>query len=171
MKNLTFLISILFSATCLSAQSIDSSANKIPIYNPTADAVKEISLAVENAAKSGKHVFVQIGGNWCSWCLRFHKFVHNDFQLDSLVKSNYEVVLVNFSRENQNLPLLAQLGYPQRFGFPVFVILDGKGNRLHTQDSALLEDGDKGYDRAKVMSMFSMWSAEAIMKSAEKYKP
>jgi hypothetical protein len=36
---------------------------------------------------------------------------------------------------------MAFLGNPQRFGFPVFVIIDGDGNVLHTQDSALLEQG------------------------------
>jgi thioredoxin-related protein len=170
MKNFLLLAIISFSATFLYAQNAEQADKKPLIYNPSADAAKEISLAVEQAAKTGKHVFLQIGGNWCPWCLRFHKMIEDDRQLDSLVKANYEVVLVNFSRENENRKIMAELGYPHRFGFPVFVILDEKGNRIHTQDSALLEDGGKGYDRTKVISMFTMWSAEAIRKTAEKYK-
>jgi len=170
MKKLLLLVIILFSASFLYSQNTGQVEKKPLIYNPDADAAKNISMAIEAASKTGKHVFLQIGGNWCPWCLRFHKMIEDDHQLDSLVKANYEVVLVNFSRENENRKILADLGYPQRFGFPVFVILDGKGNRLHTQDSALLEDGGKGYDRAKVVSMFTMWSAEAIRKTAEKYK-
>lgn len=170
MKKLLLLVIVLFSATFLYAQDTGQAEKKPLIYNPDADAAVDISRAMETALKTGKHVFLQIGGNWCPWCLRFHKMIEDDPQLDSLIKANYEVVMVNFSRENDNRKILADLGYPQRFGFPVFVILDGKGNRLHTQDSALLEDGGKGYDRAKVVSMFTMWSAEAIRKTAEKYK-
>jgi len=169
MKKLLLLAMVLFTASLLYSQTNVQAEKKPAIYNPDADAAKDIRLAVESASKSGKHVFLQIGGNWCPWCLRFHKMIEDDHQLDSLVKANYEVVLVNFSRENENRKILADLGFPQRFGFPVFVILDGEGNRLHTQDSALLEDGGKGYDRAKVVSMFTMWSAEAIRKTAEKY--
>ncbi len=165
MKKLLLLVIILFSASFLYSQNTGQVEKKPLIYNPDADAAKNISMAIEAASKTGKHVFLQIGGNWCPWCLRFHKMIEDDHQLDSLVKANYEVVLVNFSRENENRKILADLGYPQRFGFP-----DGKGNRLHTQDSALLEDGGKSYDRAKVVSMFTMWSAEAIRKTAEKYK-
>jgi len=158
---LAFFLSTFFIATA---------QQPVKIYNPSADAKHEIALAVERASASGKHVFLQVGGNWCPWCLRFHKLIAEDPQLDSLVKTNYEVVLVNFSRENENRDVLAGLDYPQRFGFPVFVILDGNGKRIHTQDSALLEDNGKGYDRSKVINMFTMWSPDAIRKTAEKYK-
>jgi thioredoxin-related protein len=147
-----------------------SAQQKITIYNPEADARKEIDKAVQLAAAEGKQVFLQIGGNWCSWCLRFHKMVEEDRQLDSLLKADYVVVKVNFSKENQNNEVLASLDYPQRFGFPVFVILDGKGKRIHTQDSSLLEQ-DKGYSKEKIQNMLLMWSADAIRKTAEKYKP
>ena len=57
--------------------------------------------------------------------------------------------------------MLASLGYPQRFGFPVFVILDGEGNRLHTQNSTNLEMG-KGHSTQKVLNFFNNWSKSAI---------
>jgi hypothetical protein len=95
--------------------------------------------------------------------------VHEDSRLDSLLKVNYEVVKVNYSKENENRALLATIDYPQRFGFPVFVILDGNGKRIHTQDSGLLEDG-AGYSREKVATMLTQWSADAIRKTIEKFK-
>jgi len=146
-----------------------SAQQAVKIYNPSADAKSEIATAIRHAGESGKHVFIQIGGNWCPWCLRFHKFVHEDAKLDSLLKADYEVVLVNYSKENENREVLAGLDYPQRFGYPVFVILDGKGNRIHTQDSGFLEDGI-GYSHEKVERLFLLWSAEAILKTKEKYK-
>jgi len=94
--------------------------------------------------------------------------VADDARLDSLVKANYVVVKVNYSKENNNHEFLATLGYPQRFGFPVFVILDEKGKVLHTQDSGYLEK-DKGYDREKVERMFLNWSAFTMKEAANKY--
>jgi hypothetical protein len=56
---------------------------------------------------------------------------------------------------------LKQLEYPQRFGFPVFVILNEDGKRLHTQNSGYLEEG-KGHDRMKVLTFLQQWSPEAL---------
>ena len=57
--------------------------------------------------------------------------------------------------------MLSELGFPQRFGFPVFVILNQDGEVIHIQDSALLEEG-KGYDKKKVLNFFKNWTVEAI---------
>ena len=54
--------------------------------------------------------------------------------------------------------MFAKYGYAQRFGFPVFIILDGKGGRVHTQNSAYLEDGKKSYDPEKVLDFLEQWS-------------
>jgi thioredoxin-related protein len=140
----------------------------IKIYNPDADAKSEVSAAVAKAAAEGKHVFLQIGGNWCPWCVKFNKMVTEDIKLDSLIHANYEVVKVNYSKENDNHEFLATLGYPQRFGFPVFVILDEKANVLHIQDSWYLEQ-DKAYSREKVEHLFLMWSAYTMKEAATKY--
>jgi len=138
------------------------------IYNPDADAKADVAAAIAKASSEGKHVFLQIGGNWCPWCVKFHKMLADDMKLDSLVNANYEVVKVNYSKENYNKELLSTLGFPQRFGFPVFVILDEKGKVLHTQDSGYLELG-KAYDREKVERMFLLWSDLTIKQASEKY--
>ncbi|WP_217447780.1 thioredoxin family protein [Maribellus comscasis] len=87
--------------------------------------------------------------NWCSWCVKFHRFVDADSEIKTFVEENFEVVRVNYDPKNKNKEVLAELEFPQRFGFPVFVILDREGNRIHTQNSAFLEKDD-GYDRNKV---------------------
>jgi thioredoxin-related protein len=136
-------------------------AQKVEIYNPNADAQKEVAEAVQKASVEGKHVFLQIGGNWCPWCIKFHRFVDNDSEIKTFVEGNFEVVKVNYDQKNKNEKLLASLGFPQRFGFPVFVILDGKGNRIHTQNSAFLEKDDS-YDRERVLRFFKNWSPGAL---------
>ncbi len=111
---------------------------KFNLYKPAEDAESAIKKDVKEAKSEGKHVFIQIGGNWCVWCARFNDFVNSSKTLDSLVKANYIVYHMNYSKENTNAKLLAKYGFPQRFGFPVFLILDGEGNLIHTQNSAYL---------------------------------
>lgn len=131
------------------------------IYNPAADAKAEIAAAVKTAQAQHKNVLLQIGGNWCIWCLRFNELVTTDLMLNKYMNDNFVVLHVNWSPENKNEKVLADLGYPQRFGFPVFVVLDGKGTRLHTQNSGYLEEG-KGHSKAKVMEFFQGWAPAAL---------
>lgn len=145
--------------SCMCAFSQDM--KKFNLYKPEENAEKAIAAAVKEAKKEGKHVFVQAGGNWCVWCARFNDFVTKDLSLDSMIQKNFVVYHLNYSKENYNKDILAKYGYPQRFGFPVFLVLDGKGNLLHTQNSAYLEES-KGYSREKVMEFFSHWTTAAL---------
>ena len=134
---------------------------KFDVYKPAENATAAIQKAVAQAAKEKKHVLIQAGGNWCSWCARFYKLSKEDAQIDSLIKSSFVVYHLNYSKENKNLPVLAKYSFPQRFGFPVFLILDGKGKLLHTQNSAYLEEGG-GYSKEKVMEFLSNWTTKAL---------
>ena len=136
--------------------------SKFKLYKPEENAEKGIADAISLAKKQGKHVFVQIGGNWCIWCARFEDFVKSDKQIDSLVHADFVVYHLNYSKENFNPKILARYSYPQRFGFPVFLILDGDGKLLHTQNSAYLENGDKSYDRREVLGFFVDWRPAAF---------
>lgn len=147
--------------------SLAQNSSKPVIYHPEANAAADLQAAIKKAKAENKHVLLQIGGNWCSWCLKFHNLTTTDAQLDSALRANYVVLKINYSKENQNLPVLQQLEYPQRFGFPVFVVLNGDGKRLHTQNSAYLEE-DKGYSKKKILEFLDQWSKAAL--SPEKYQ-
>ncbi len=138
-----------------------STITKPKIYHPEADAKTDIKAAVEKAAKEGKHVLLQIGGNWCVWCMRFNEKVTTNDTLKNELEKDFVTYHLNYSKENMNEDVLASLGYPQRFGFPVFVVLDGKGNRLHTQSSGYLESG-KGHGTQQVLEFFQQWSPAAL---------
>src|SRR5215467_1931053 len=146
MKKLCLLLVMFLMASFAFCQDMA----KFKLYNPADNAEMQIANAVKQAKSEGKHVFIQIGGNWCIWCARFHEFISNDKQIDSVVKSNYVVYDMNYSPENHNAKLLEKYGYPQRFGFPVFLILDGNGKLLQTMNSWYLEDGKKSYVKEKV---------------------
>lgn len=156
-KTILLSLILLLVAQLTSAQDV----KKIDLYNPFENADSALTIIQAQAAKEGKHVLIQLGGNWCSWCIEFNRFVKSDMQLDSIVKANYLVYHLNYSKENKNIELLTKFEFPNRFGFPVWVILDSKGRRLHTQNSSYLEK-DKSYNKEKVKDFFLDWNAEAI---------
>lgn len=131
------------------------------IYDPTADAQKQLDQTIAAATKSKKHVLVIIGGNWCSWCKKLDRLLTSNTAVQDALHANYELVHINYSPENKNQAVLAKLEYPQRFGFPVLLVLDGKGRRLHTQDSNYLEE-ENGYSPKKAISFLKDWSPEAL---------
>jgi|SRR5687767_3162443 len=149
------------SAFFVSVAAFSQDMAKFKLYKPAEDAETEIANAIKQAKNEGKHVFIQIGGNWCIWCARFVDFVDTDKEIDSLVNSNYIVYHMNYSKENKNQKLLTRYNYPQRFGFPVFLILDGDGKLLHIQNSVYLEEG-KTYNRNTVIGFFKDWSPKAL---------
>ena len=156
MKKITFSIVILLACAMLA-----SSQEKPSTYRPEADAMAELKDAILNAKAEKKHVLIQIGGNWCPWCIKFHQFATTEPKVDSIIKADYVYLLLNYSRENKNLDILESFQFPQRFGFPVFVVLDGDGKLLHTQDSGLLEL-DKGYSVKKVSTFLKNWNVAAL---------
>jgi len=138
-----------------------SHGQAVKIYNPEADVSSAISQSLIRAKAENKHLFLQVGGNWCPWCLKFHKLCAEDPEIRALLDKNYIVLLVNYSKENRNLAAMKKLDYPQRFGFPVFVILDSDGKRIHTQNSSYLEEGSN-YSKKKVLDFLTQWSPDAL---------
>src|SRR5215468_10547511 len=98
MKKIFILSIILMSSVMMFSQDMKN----FKLYKPEENAEQGIADAVKKAKAEGKHVFVQIGGNWCIWCARFHEFTTNDKQIDSLVNANFVVYHMNWSKENYN---------------------------------------------------------------------
>ena len=146
---------------------IGATAQSVKLYNPDADVASDITKSLVRAKAENKHLFIQIGGNRCPWCVKFHNFCKGNSSIDSLMNKSFVVLKVNYSKENKNLPALKKLGFPQRFGFPVFVILDQTGTRLHTQNSAYLEEGDS-YSKKKVLEFLNNWTPDAL--NPDRYK-
>ena len=133
-------------------------AQEPKLYHPMENADSAITAALKKAKAENKYVLLQAGGNWCSWCIRFEKFCKDDYPIDSFINKNFIPYHLNWNKENENKPIFKKYGYPQRFGFPVFIVLDADGNRIHTQNSEYLEDGKGSYSRIKVVMFFEMWS-------------
>ncbi len=118
------------------------------VYDETINPMEQIdrALATARSSQQPKLVICQVGGNWCPWChfLLIHVNYHPRKAQDASAEA-----------------LMSRLGHPQRFGFPVFVVLDSEGRVVHIQDSSFLEEG-KGYSKEKVLRFLNAWTPEAI---------
>ena len=139
------------------------------MYNEEINPLEQIDQALAKAKAEGKFVVCQVGGNWCSWCLRFADFATNDTTISKVIDENFEYIHVNYKpsksesaeKAAQAAALMKRLDNCGRFGFPVFVVLDNTGKVLHIQDSSFLEEG-KGYNKDKVLRFFKNWTPQAV---------
>ena len=141
------------------------------VYNEEINPMTQIDEALAQAKSSGTFVVCQVGGNWCPWCLRFADFVTKDTTISQVIDQNFVYIHVNYNprksqdaeKTAQTQSMLKRLDNPARFGFPVFVVLDGQGKVLHIQDSSFLEEG-KSYNQAKVLRFLKNWTPQAVKK-------
>ena len=157
-KILTFAI--------LAVLALGANAQLKKVYNDDIDPMEQIDKAIAQANEQGKYVICQVGGNWCPWCLKFADFITKDEKIAKLIDENFVYIHVSYNPhkstdEARDKAMLKRLGNPGRFGYPVFVVLDAKGNVIHIQDSSYLEEG-KGYHKDKVLQFFMNWTPKAV---------
>lgn len=162
MKKLSFLL--MLSIFFLSSSHIWSQNSKIikptkleKPYKPSDDADSKINALLIKAKAENKKVFLQAGGNWCVWCLRFNDFVKNNKQVKNMLYKNYLYYHLNYSTENKNVKAFekyAPEGY--KLGYPFFVILNADGKVLATQASDVFEVGVT-YDSKKVVDFLQKY--------------
>ena len=157
-KILTFAI--------LAVLALGANAQLKKVYNDDINTMEQIDKAIAQANEQGKFVICQVGGNWCPWCLRFADFITKDEEIAKLINENFVYIHVSYNPhkstdEARDKAMLKRLGNPGRFGYPVFVVLDAKGNVIHIQDSSYLEEG-KGYHKDKVLQFFMHWTPKAV---------
>ena len=150
----------------LAVLALGANAQLKKVYDETINPMEQIDKAIAQAAEQCKFVICQVGGNWCPWCLRFADFITTDEEIAKVVDDNFVYIHVNYnprnsSNEARDKAMLQRLNNPGRFGYPVFVVLNAKGDVLHIQDSSFLEEG-KGYNKEKVLRFFNAWTPQAV---------
>jgi len=162
-KAFVTLLLAIFVALTMDAQTTKK------VYNEEINSIMQIDEAIVKAQSEGKFVICQVGGNWCPWCLRFADFITNDTTISRVIAENFVYIHVNYNpkksegtaKETLAKAMLQRLNNPERFGFPVFVVLDEKGKVIHIQDSSFLEEG-QGYNQEKVLRFFKNWTPKAV---------
>ncbi len=117
-----------------------------PKRDPSADLVK----ATELASKRGLRIILDVGGEWCSWCVHMDKFFSRNPKLLRLRMAGFVWMKVNCSEENENSAFLS--AYPEIPGYPHLFVIDATGKLLHSQDTSEFERGET-YD-LKIFTKF-----------------
>lgn len=156
MKRLILILCLLMGGRLAAQEAINTH-----VYNEDIDGMEQLDQAIAQAQQEGKFVLVQVGGNWCKWCLWFADFAQKNEAVARVIENNYVYIHLNTSKANKNEAAMRRLENPGRFGYPVFVILDEKGQRIHTQASSYLEEG-QGYNEKLVLDFLKNWTRPAI---------
>jgi len=125
-------------------------------FDPTRDSGKDLRVAMEQAQREHKNILMDVGGNWCPWCIVLDRTLHEDAELHALLEKNYVLLHVNFSKENENLSFLG--AYPKATGYPAWYVLSAKGKLLKAEDTSELEQThnlDAGYNKATVAAFLT----------------
>ena len=149
MKKLIFFVSLfVFGSSAVFAQSVPLVAVKKEVkaetferekFDPMRNAAADLQTAIEKAGKENKRIILDVGGEWCGWCIHMDKFFAMNKNLAKLRDANYVWVKVNMSEENENKEFLAK--YPQAAGYPHLYVLEKDGTLIQSQDTSALEEG------------------------------
>ena len=118
-------------------------------FEPARDAAADVQQAVALAQAQRKMVLVDVGGEWCTWCHVFDRFVARSPEVRKAMQEGYILLKVNYSPQNSNQAVLSQ--WPRAQGYPHFYVLDAGGRVVASQASAELEAA-RDYDEAKVLA-------------------
>ena len=127
-------------------------------YDPSRDAVRDIKDAIGEAQRTGKHILLEVGGEWCSWCRALDRYFQANPKLTEYRDQNYITVKINWSPENYNQKALSQ--YPEINEYPYFFVLDKTGRLLKAQPTGAFEEG-KSYNLGRMTVFFEKWAPPA----------
>ena len=125
------------------------------VYDPGRDSFADSHAALDLASRTGKRLLMELGGDWCTYCLQLDRFINSRPQLRQLLQENFVILKVNVSDENLNEEFLS--GLPETDGYPHFYISENDGTIIHSQDTArFMQDGD--YSEQRILNFLRAWS-------------
>jgi thioredoxin-related protein len=128
-------------------------------YDAKADPFAVLATAVQEAKATDKLVLLVSGGDWCIWCHYLHEFIDANDDVDAALHDVFVVAKVYVGEDNYNKEFFATL--PEAAGAPHFWILSSDGKLLESQQTVVLEDGAKSYDKARVLGFIDRWRQRA----------
>lgn len=131
-------------------------------YDAGRDGKAQIAAAQTLAKGSNKRVLVMFGGNWCKWCRALDATFASHNAVKAMLERSFVLVHVD---SDSNGALNDAWGNPFALGFPVLVVLDADGRRLHVQETGALErsatkggQATLGHDPDRVLTFLKQWS-------------
>lgn len=158
-KILHFILSfaLICGLTAFVSQTAAAQSPYTPVtkYDPKRSAARDIDDAVAEAKRTNRRILLEVGGEWCSWCHILDEFFDKHADLTALRDKNFVTVKINFSDENPNKEVLSRYG--EINGYPHIFVLASDGKLLHSQDTAVFEEG-RGYVLERLTTFLTHWS-------------
>jgi thiol:disulfide interchange protein len=128
------------------------------VFDPSRDPGKDLLAAEAQAKAENKNILLDVGGNWCPWCIILDRTLQEDVKLKTAVVSNYVLVHVNVSTDNSNQEFLSK--FPRVNGYPYLFVLSSSGKLLQAQPTDPFETDHKlngGYINATILDFLNRW--------------
>jgi thiol:disulfide interchange protein len=136
-------------------ETVVAVATGLDKFDPARDPAADLRAAVAEATRTGRRIILDVGGEWCSWCHILDRYVAAHVEVKSRIDRGYVWLKINFSDDNKNEAFLSK--YPKISGYPHLFVLESDGTLLHSQDTALLEEGPS-YNLQKVLEFLDKWT-------------
>ena len=130
-----------------------------PVYPDVSRARADLEAALAEAAKSGKRVLVDFGGNWCGDCKVLDINLRKPENL-ALLDKHYVMVHVNVGDKgiSDNFDIAERFGIPLKKGVPALAVLDSKGAVVFAHRNGEFESMRK-IDPKSVREFLERWRA------------
>nr|WP_124849326.1 prolipoprotein diacylglyceryl transferase family protein [Acidipila sp. EB88] len=126
-------------------------------FDPDRDAFQDLAEAKQRATLQHKNILLDVGGNWCGWCLLLDRSMQDDAsvraRLDHLI-----VLHVSTSFYRPNTKFLSR--YPPANGYPMWFVLSPKGKLLAAKSPEAFQKTDNTYDTGKIEAYLRQWAGE-----------
>ena len=95
-------------------------------YDESANAEIDLAYAITEANKVNKHVLIEMGANWCHYCITLGRYFQRK-DIKVWLDERFIVVAVDVGEWDKNLEIAERYGNPISEGIPSLVVLDSKG--------------------------------------------
>lgn len=160
MKVLSYLFTLsLIVAGCFNyaiAKALQSLPLYSQVYDDSRDPFKDAVAAIALAKSTNRNVLIEIGGNWCTWCLKMDAFLAKNPDIYQSLHDKFVLLKINVSDSNENEAFMKSL--PPVLGYPHMYVSTNKGKMILSKDTAeLLNDGN--YSREQWLGFINQWQA------------
>ena len=153
-----YLVSLLTAQMALAATFIES-GTELPEYslgydperNPFDDGRDALALA----KSTDRLVMIEVGGDWCRWCLVLDNFMQKNRAVHEKLHENFVLLKVNTSDANENTEFLA--GLPRTNGYPHVFISRSDGGLIGSTDLTRLGGQRHDYDEQRFLAFLQHW--------------
>ena len=136
-ENLRFKAALVTIVTLVLATDAASQSQAVPQLGTRPPSAKEVlDSALVKASTEQKNVLIHFGASWCTWCLHLDAMLESD-EVGGIFQDSYVVTHLtihespeNAALENPGALAMLEAAGAGDAGVPVFLIFDGRGNRL-----------------------------------------